>query len=195
MAAAAELFAAQGFDATSTQQIAAAADITVAAIYRHFPSKSELLVAVAHDALEKTFVETIDESAELTVERVVDIVIAYVSPRRDYTRRLVLELTHAAARHPDVARSLQHFHLRARDHIALALRSAQHNGDIPADLDATLAARDVLMLVMGLCHVDTLDPSAITDADWLDSLRQRVHVMIGSRTTAPQSRRNSQQRS
>lgn len=182
MAAAAELFTAHGFDATSTQTIAAAADITVAAIYRHFASKAELLIAVAHDALETTFADTIAESDELSPDRVADIVTAYVTREREHTRRLVIELTHAAARHPEVAQSLQRFHLAARDHIARMLVAGQDAGDIPEDLDVTQAARDVLMLMMGVCHIDTLDPTAIADPTWLTSLRRTVHATIGTAT-------------
>ena len=119
MSAAAELFAAQGFDATSTQAIAAASGITVAAIYRHVPSKSDLLVAVARHALETTFAETMtDVGTSTAAQRISDIVVAYTEPQREFTRRLVVELTHAAAQHPEVASSLQRFHQRARQHIA-----------------------------------------------------------------------------
>ena len=173
LAVAGELFAARGFDATSTHEIAAGADITVAAIYRHFPSKAELLVAVAHDALETTFAETIDAGEALTAERVSDIVVAYVAPERATTRRLVIELTHAAANHPDVAAALQHFHARAREHIAAVL------GATRLPVDPTLAARDVLLLMMGVCHIDALDPSAIADPAWQRSLRASVDAIIG----------------
>jgi AcrR family transcriptional regulator len=183
MAAAADHFAASGFDGTSIQTVAAAADITVAAIYRHFPSKADLLVAVAHDALETTFAETIGESEALTPDRVADIVIAYVTPERAHTRRLVIELTHAAGRHPKVASSLQQFHRRARDHIARVLASSQGDGDIPADLDVRLAARDVLLLIMGVCHIDTLDPTALRDRAWRASLRRTVAAAIGTPAT------------
>jgi AcrR family transcriptional regulator len=43
--AATELFAAQGVEATSAEQIAAAAGVTVRTFYRHFPSKHDLLFA------------------------------------------------------------------------------------------------------------------------------------------------------
>jgi AcrR family transcriptional regulator len=194
MAAAAELFAARGFDATSTQTIATASGITVAAIYRHFPSKADLLVAVAGQALETTFTETIAEPGPLNPDQIADIVVAYVDAEREFTRRLVVELTHAAARHPDVAGSLHSFHRRARDHIALAIEAGQRDGELTADLDASLAARDVLMLIMGICHIDTLDPGALAEAEWHRTLRRTVHATIGSRAAdEPSDRRPTRQ--
>lgn len=43
--AATELFAAQGVEATSAEQIASAAGVTLRTFYRHFPSKHDLLFA------------------------------------------------------------------------------------------------------------------------------------------------------
>jgi AcrR family transcriptional regulator len=186
MAAAAELFAAHGFDATSTQAIAAASGITVAAIYRHFPSKADLLITVARHALETTFTETIADVRPSTADQIADIVLVYAEPAREFTRRLVVELTHAAARHPEVATSLQTFHQRARRHIADVLRAGQRDGALMPKLDPTLAARDVLLLIMGICNIDTLDPDALNDARWHRHLRRTVHATIGSRSSLEQ---------
>jgi AcrR family transcriptional regulator len=180
MTAAAQLFAVRGFEATSTQAIAAASGITVAAIYRHFPSKADLFVAVARQALEATFDETVAHVGPWSVDHVADIVVAYVEPERVFTRRLVVELTHAASRHPEVAASLQTFHQRARQHIADVLRTGQREGAVRSDLDPALAARDVLLLIMGICNIDSLDPDALADAEWHRSLRRTVHAVIGS---------------
>jgi AcrR family transcriptional regulator len=183
MGAAAELFAAHGFDATSTQAIAGASGITVAAIYRHVPSKADLLVAVARHALETTFAETMsDVGTSTAARRISDIVVAYTEPEREFTRRLVVELTHAAAQHPEVASSLQRFHQRARQHIADLVEAGQRDGSLRSDVDATRAARDVLLLIMGICNIDVLDPDALVDPDWHRTLRRTVHATIGWRS-------------
>src|ERR671928_2106576 len=46
------LFATRGYDATSLQEIASALDVTKAALYYHFPSKSELLHSLADPFLD-----------------------------------------------------------------------------------------------------------------------------------------------
>src|SRR2546430_3825807 len=53
------LFRTRGYDATSLQEIAAALDVTKAALYYHFPSKAELLHSLADPFLdeERTLLE------------------------------------------------------------------------------------------------------------------------------------------
>ncbi|HEX3751698.1 MAG TPA: TetR/AcrR family transcriptional regulator [Streptosporangiaceae bacterium] len=50
LAAAVELFAGRGFDATSIRDIAAAAQVQPASVYYHYPSKEALLVAIVDRA-------------------------------------------------------------------------------------------------------------------------------------------------
>src|ERR1700761_4971034 len=50
LAAAVELFASRGFDATSIRDIATAAQVQPASVYYHYPSKEALLVAIVDQA-------------------------------------------------------------------------------------------------------------------------------------------------
>ena len=50
-AAAATLFAAKGYGATSTRELADALGITKGTLYHHFPSKEELLLAICNESL------------------------------------------------------------------------------------------------------------------------------------------------
>jgi AcrR family transcriptional regulator len=52
LAAARTLFAERGFDATTTRDLAAAADINDALIYRYFPDKHAILAALVDEAIE-----------------------------------------------------------------------------------------------------------------------------------------------
>ncbi|WP_308286348.1 TetR/AcrR family transcriptional regulator [Actinomycetospora endophytica] len=51
VAAARRLFAQRGYDATTTREIAAAAGVSDALIYRHFPGKEALLRAIVDDGV------------------------------------------------------------------------------------------------------------------------------------------------
>lgn len=50
--AAAELFAARGFRAVSIDEIGAAAGISGPGVYRHFPTKADILLRLCHDAMD-----------------------------------------------------------------------------------------------------------------------------------------------
>ena len=65
-----KLFAAAGYDATTTAAIAAAAGVTEPILYRHFKSKAELFVAITREMSNKTMahwqelIAGIDDPAE-----------------------------------------------------------------------------------------------------------------------------------
>lgn len=55
LAAARELFLAQGFEATAMRDVARQAGIAVGSIFAHFPSKADLLLELAGEMNERTF--------------------------------------------------------------------------------------------------------------------------------------------
>ncbi|MCP0885849.1 TetR/AcrR family transcriptional regulator [Ligilactobacillus sp. WILCCON 0076] len=61
LAAALELFSTQGFDATSSSQIAAKADVALGSVYQHFPNKHALLAAVLTPLFGSAFQRSISE--------------------------------------------------------------------------------------------------------------------------------------
>ncbi|GAA2729479.1 TetR/AcrR family transcriptional regulator [Actinocorallia aurantiaca] len=70
IAAATDLFAGQGYEATTTRQIAEAAQVTKGALYHWFDSKQHLLVCVYRDLLaEQTGRLAVIASADAPVER------------------------------------------------------------------------------------------------------------------------------
>src|SRR5260221_10194223 len=51
--AAIELFRTRGFDATTTRDLAAAADIATGTVFNYFPTKEAIVAALAEDGLAK----------------------------------------------------------------------------------------------------------------------------------------------
>src|SRR5438067_3272302 len=65
IAAAAELFAERGFSGTTTRQIASAAGISEALLFKHFPTKRELYAAIlAEKARLSELLAAVQEAAE-----------------------------------------------------------------------------------------------------------------------------------
>jgi AcrR family transcriptional regulator len=94
MDAAARLFANNGFAATTTKDIAAAADIGESTLYSYFPGKREILMAIVEQRA-----QLIDEMlATLTIlddpasyVNLLDTLMENLLERVDYTRALVIE--------------------------------------------------------------------------------------------------------
>ncbi|NGO67306.1 TetR/AcrR family transcriptional regulator [Streptomyces boncukensis] len=67
--AAGELFHERAFDAVTTEMIGARAGVTGPALYRHFPSKQALLIAVLEDPLKDLLANARETAAEVTDPR------------------------------------------------------------------------------------------------------------------------------
>lgn len=89
----------QGVDGVSLADVAERAGVTANAVYRHFPSKSALLVETAKRALDRLPVD--DPSLE-PQERARRLVRAFLAPEAAPIRRFVAELVVAAPRHVDL---------------------------------------------------------------------------------------------
>ena len=88
---AAELFASQGFKATSMRDIAKAVDMLPGSIYYHFPSKDDLLLAIYEAGvaqITETFAAAIDplEDPWLKLEAGMAALISAVTEESSYTR-------------------------------------------------------------------------------------------------------------
>ncbi len=161
--AAAELFASQGYDAVSVDEVAAAADRSSGAVYAHFGSKQGLLKALL-------------ESWQLTTSAVVRAEFA-VSP--DHAARMAAlwrnvahppdelgetwlllehELWLRAVRDPEVGARLRHRYAEVRASMANGFRERGVTAEVGADL-----ASQVFALLIGLDMQRRLDPSAISD--------------------------------
>ncbi len=64
-----ELFNERAFDAVTTEMIGARAGVTGPALYRHFPSKQALLIAVLEDPLNELLAHARETAAEVTDPR------------------------------------------------------------------------------------------------------------------------------
>ncbi|MFC3451189.1 TetR/AcrR family transcriptional regulator [Amycolatopsis speibonae] len=88
LAAATELFGQRGFRAVSMEEIGAAAGIAGPSVYRHFPSKAALMVAIGHRAADRL---------ALAAERALR-----TEDERDALRRLAESYVHTLLRTPEL---------------------------------------------------------------------------------------------
>ena len=157
--AGAQLFAEQGFEATTLADIANRCDVSAPAIYNHFAEKDEVLVEAAKWALYRMRdpVRAPVEDPRVVAERYLQNDFAQV-------RRLLLELHLATYRHEGVARSLGTWHV---DH---AQRAANERGSLAAE-------KMFYVVLLGLAQLDTLSALEV-DGDEFRSILDRTLTAI-----------------
>jgi AcrR family transcriptional regulator len=153
LATAAELFARDGYDATTVEKIAAAADIVPATFFNHFRSKEDVLREVGQDVFSR-FRRLIDEQLVRPVtstERLDGFArrsAALVRHAPEMTRRVLM----AVLRSPRLGESSAEIASLQADFAQLLRRGrddAAPARDVPHDLDIELAAEILVSVVIG----------------------------------------------
>jgi AcrR family transcriptional regulator len=178
--AAEELFAQRGFDATSVDAIAARADLTVGALYRHFSAKGELLLDVMRRALTSMPIARHMRGDSGRAELLSDMVALYMAPASRRLRRIVIELHTVASRDRRVARLLREFSERMAQDTRTRIETGRRENKLEATHDPDLAARLLMVLIAGLAHVDTLYPSLLDNPEWRRFVQETVGSLLGT---------------
>lgn len=160
--AAAALCIADGFDSVRLADVASRAGVTAAAIYNHFNDRESLLLAAGRRALDNMAAAWRSTDPILDVEA---LALGWIQPELAGSRRLLLELHLAAARHPHLAELLQSWHAEAAERVAPVVPETQH---------APTTVKSFFLLVLGLCHVDEL-PGIESDPE---VLRMQVRAQV-----------------
>jgi AcrR family transcriptional regulator len=168
--AAAELFASQGYDAVSVDEVAAAADRSSGALYAHFGSKQGLLRALLDSwkATTSTVVQAEFAIAPDPASRMAAIWRGISDPPDelgDHWLLLEHELWLRAIRDPDVGAGLRDRYADVRASMAVGFGE---RGVAPRH--RTELASQVFALLIGLDMQRRLDPDAVTDETALAGL-------------------------
>lgn len=175
------MFAERGFASASMSAIASEADLTTGALYGHFEGKAELLLAVVEGALRELPMTRLLEAPdrqEPAGSYLPKMVSEYVSPRLGRLRRLAVEVHIAAGRDKRVAQLVAASNRRVVAAVRETLEQALERDASSTGRDRDHAARLLLVVVMGLAHLDTLDPDLIGDADWIQFLENAMGRML-----------------
>ncbi len=126
-------FLRDGFHNTSMQDVIREAGLSVGAVYRYFPSKNDIITALAEQVIGQV-VTVFDELAEAdpppplatTMQVAVDIVTSQTGP--DGTLRLALQIWSEALRDPVLAEFVDKVYRRLRHTLVRIARAAQTHG-------------------------------------------------------------------
>ena len=149
IAAAAALFAAKGFNGTTTREIAKAAGVSEALVFKHFPTKQALYAAILAEKVSvNELLEAVEESAKKRDDRRVFMLIAgfRIRPGVDPTL-LRLLLFSALEGHELSDLFFAKHHKIFYDHLAAYIRLRIDEGAF-RDVDPLLAARAFIGIVV-----------------------------------------------
>lgn len=143
--AARALFATHGFDGTTVEKIAAAADIAPATFFNHFHSKQALLGLLAGEVVDhlQGLIDEAFSRSDSARERLIGVARTAgerIHENHGVARHVVLELVRTESRPGDEPPYLARVH----EPVAAMLREGQERGEVRRDHDAAFLAQMVV---------------------------------------------------
>ena len=164
--------------------IAERADLTSGAIYAHFDSKADLLLAVVKNSLEESPLNDLarKEPEQRDAGQIPRLISMYADPERLRLRRLAVEVHAAALRDKRVDDLLSDGNRRVVDAYREQIELPSELGAQRNASDSDYIARFLQVIAMGLSHLDTLDPALIGDPNFRAWLEQVVAGMLENKS-------------
>jgi AcrR family transcriptional regulator len=160
--AAQRLFAAQGFDGTTTRDLAAAANVAEGTLFRHFPNKKSILVEVATQGWIEILTDLLTELSEMGSYKAV----AQVMRRRMWNMRKNADMMKVcfmeAQFHPDLRDRIQSEVIDKMTNVAEAFFQEAMDKGIYRQMDAKLVSKVFLGMfaVAGFSDGTIMEPDA-----------------------------------
>ncbi|GAA4567370.1 hypothetical protein GCM10023176_19470 [Micromonospora coerulea] len=167
--AARRCFVRDGFHHTSMQDVIAEAGLSVGAVYRYFPSKNDLITAIAQSVIggaDQIFAELVAVEPPLPLMDALERALAYVDTQTgaDGVLPLAIQVWSETQRDPALAEFVKATYNSFRQHFATLVRRAQQAGEVPADADPEAVGAALFALVPGYFtqHILTGTPDRAT---------------------------------
>lgn len=171
--AAADVFAQRGYDGTRVADIALAAGVSSGALYAHFGSKADLLVAALRTHGPRLLAEALAADPDRPITDLLLLIGRRLPRRRDACGYLIVEALVAARRDEDVARPMRDYVGERGDWLAELVRAAQTDGELDPSLSPSALAHLCLLLSMGSALI-TPDLHAVAEEEWAALLSRVV---------------------
>ncbi|WP_336204163.1 TetR/AcrR family transcriptional regulator [Nonomuraea sp. LPB2021202275-12-8] len=171
--AAADAFAARGYDGTRVADIASAAGVSNGALYSHFGSKADLLVAALRTHGRRLLADLFATDHDQPITDLLLFIGRRLPRRRDPCGYLIVEALVAARRDEDVAGPMRDYVGERADWIAEVVRLGQADGELDPAVSPNALVHFCLLLAMGSALV-TPDLHAVDDGEWSALLTRLV---------------------
>jgi AcrR family transcriptional regulator len=183
LSAAAEVFAARGYDGTRVADIAATAGVSKGAMYAHYPSKADLLVDALRTHGPRLLADAFAADPGQSITDLLLVIGRWLPRRRDAEGYLIVEALVAARRDADVARPMRAYIGERADWLGELMRTAQAGSEIDAALSPNALAHFCLLLSMGSALI-TQELHAVDDDEWSALLSRVVKALSPTGITA-----------
>jgi len=180
--AAAEAFARQGYDGTRVADIAAIAGVSNGALYAHFPSKADLLVAALRTHGRHLISELFSAEPDRPVVDLLLTVGRWLPKRRDARGYLIVEALLAARRDEDVAGPMREYVGERAEWLAVLVSLAQTRGELDQAVSPNALAHFCLLLAMGSALI-TPDLHEVGEAEWAAVLTRIAGALASTDST------------
>ncbi len=180
--AAADVFAERRYDGTRVAEIAAAAGVSNGALYAHFASKADLLVAALRAHGRNLLADMFAAGPDRPVMELLLAVGRWLPRRRDARGYLIVEALVAARRDEDVARPMHEYVGERADWLAGLMRLAQAGGELDPALSPAALAHFFLLLAMGSALV-TPELHAVDEEEWAALLTRVASALTSTNNT------------
>ncbi|MCL2551495.1 MAG: TetR/AcrR family transcriptional regulator [Actinomycetia bacterium] len=154
LAGARRCFAANGFHATSMQDLLGEMGLSAGAFYRYFTGKDALINAIAEESLDRVTDELAEYFAQEPLpelpELLAGVPAARITPLLDQeTRDVLMQIWSESMRSPELRERVQDGFATLLAMLAGMMRRYRDRGDLPADADPEACARAALGLIQG----------------------------------------------
>ena len=178
--AAADVFAERGYDGTRVADIAAAAGVSNGALYAHFGSKAELLVAALREHGRPVLADLLAADPDRSVTETLLRTGRGLTKCQGVRSYLIVEALVASRRDEEVARLMRADTAERADWLAGLVRAAQAAGEIDTDVSPDALAHLCLLLAMGSSLL-TAGLHAVRDDEWAALLTRVVGCLAPAR--------------
>ncbi|MGI5270233.1 TetR family transcriptional regulator [Nonomuraea sp. CA-218870] len=184
--AAADVFAERGYDGTRVADIAAAAGVSNGALYAHFGSKAELLVAALRAYARRLLADLFADDPDRSATGLLLAIGRQLPQRRDARGYLLVEALVTARRDTDVAGPTRDYVGERADWIAGLARVAQGDGELDPALSPEAVAHFCLLLALGSALVPP-DMHTVAEAEWAALLGRVVTGLAPAESSPPET--------
>ncbi|WP_051515524.1 TetR/AcrR family transcriptional regulator [Candidatus Blastococcus massiliensis] len=171
--AAADVFAARGYDGTRVADIASAAGLSNSALYCYFTSRADLLIGALRTYGRRPLADLV---ARFPTRSVADLLLQTgAALRRQHPPEdfLAIEALIAARHHGEVAAALREYIGERADWLSALVRDGQSRGELDPALSPQAVAHFCLALAAGTTLINP-DLHDVDDEEWTQLLIQVV---------------------